>query len=352
MKGYIQTVLITFILGIMCFSCSPAGKKAAGKELKVLQINIWQETSIVPDGFAGLTDIIVQTDPDLVLLCEIRNYKDELFIPKLTQALSEKGKTYYGDNKGHSTGILSKFPLQNTSMPFTLDNGSCPITKSTIEVEGAKIAVYSAHLDYTHYECYLPRGYSGTTWKKIEAPVTNADSVLAANRISYRDEAIAAFLTDAHQEIENGNLVLLGGDFNEPSHLDWQSNTKNLWDHNGAVINWDCSVMLNEAGYKDAFRQKYPNAVTHPGFTFPSANEAVPVSKLAWAPEADERDRIDFIYYYPDKRLSLESISIVGPSQTILRGVQIENDALDTFIEPVGIWPTDHKANLAVFNIR
>ena len=56
---------------------------------------------------------------------------------------------------------------------------------------------------------------------------------------------------------------------NEPSHLDWKENTKNLWDHNGTVVRWDCSVLLENAGFKDAYRTKYPNPVTHPGFTFP-----------------------------------------------------------------------------------
>lgn len=349
-KRYLH-ILLTILVVVLSASCSPS-KKGTGAALTVLQINTWQETTTVPGGFQGLTDIILQTNPDVVLLCEIRNYNDEAFIPKLTEALANSGQTYYGANQGHSTAIISKYPLKDVSMPFVLENESSPITKATIEVNGNNLVFYSAHLDYTHYECYLPRGYSGTTWKKLDAPVSNADSILELNRISYRDEAITAFIADAGKEIEKGNLVLLGGDFNEPSHLDWQDDTKDLWDHNELVLNWDCSVMLHTAGYIDSFREKYPSAVTHPAFTFPSANEAVPISKLAWAPEADERDRIDFIYYYPNARISLDSISLVGPSQTILRGVQIENDAEDTFIEPTGVWPTDHKANLAVFTIR
>ena len=64
----------------------------------------------------------------------------------------------------------------------------------------------------------------------------------------------------------------MGGDFNEPSHLDWLDNTKNLFDHNGAVIHWDCSMMLSQAGFKDAYREKYPDPVLYPGFTFPAGN--------------------------------------------------------------------------------
>ncbi len=72
------------------------------------------------------------------------------------------------------------------------------------------------------------------------------------------------------KKLKKGNLVVLGGDFNEPSHLDWQQNTKDMRDHNGLVINWDCSVLLYEAGFKDAYREIYPDAVTHPEIYIPS----------------------------------------------------------------------------------
>ncbi|MDD4383516.1 MAG: endonuclease/exonuclease/phosphatase family protein, partial [Candidatus Shapirobacteria bacterium] len=156
-------------------------------------------------------------------------------------------------------------------------------------------------------------------------------------------------------EIQKGIPVIMGGDFNEPSHLDWQANTKNLWDHNGAIINWDCSVMLQRAGFKDSYREKYPNPILYPGFTFPAGNklaEKAKFEKLAWAPDVDERDRIDFIYYYPtNASLSLEKSILVGPSETVIRGKIEEIDSKDKFFTPQTIWPTDHKGNLATFKV-
>ena len=115
-------------------------------------------------------------------------------------------------------------------------------------------------------------------------------------------------------------------------------------------------MMLYEAGFKDSYREKYPNPVRYPGFTFPAGNrlaEEAKLEKLAWAPEADERDRIDFIYYYPmDSILSLKSCILVGPSETVVRGIIIENDSKDKFLTPSCVWPTDHKGNLATFKIH
>ncbi|MDD4514036.1 TIM barrel protein [Massilibacteroides sp.] len=326
-------------------------KQPTSKELKVLQINTWQETTIVPKGFFGLVNLIKQINPDVVLLCEIRNYEGKSLISNLLNALEKKGCPYYGESLDLSVGVLSKYQMQKSTSAFTLPNNSRPMLKTSVDINGKSFVFYSAHLDYTHYECYLPRGYSGTTWKQLEKPVTDVDSILAANRMSMRDEAIVAFLDDAEKESQKGNIVILGGDFNEPSHLDWQEDTKNMRDHQGVVINWDCSVLLQDKGYIDAFREQYPNPVDYPGFTFPAATEGVELKKLAWAPEVDERDRIDFIYYRPTPGLKLADIRVVGPSGTILYGKRAASDSKDIFIEPIGVWPTDHKGLLATFKL-
>ena len=203
-------------------------------------------------------------------------------------------------------------------------------------------------MDYTHYACYLPRGYSGVTWKKLEAPVTDKAEIEKANNESLRDESIRLVIEDATKS--DADFVILGGDFNEPSHLDWTEETKGLWDHNGAVVDWVCSKLLYEAGFRDAYRVKYPNPITHPGFTFPSDNPAMPVERLTWAPEADERDRIDFIYYIPATGWEVEDAVIVGPKSSIIRSQRVEEDSQDTFSTPADIWPTDHKGVLIKFS--
>ena len=105
--------------------------------------------------------------------------------------------------------------------------------------------------------------------------------------------------------------IIIGGDFNVHSHLYWQENTKNLWKHQETVVRWDCSVLLSEAGFIDSFREKYPNPVTHPGFTYPANNPDVTLKDLDWTPEVDGRDRIDFIYYYsPSEKSPLAEVVI------------------------------------------
>lgn len=340
-------------LVLLCLACL---KLTAAEEesFSVLQLNIWHEGSKVPNGYQGILDVLDQANADIVFLCEIRDAN--AFMSKIRKDLEERGKHYYGETQGLSVGILSKFkPDSIVTCCIVPGDEHRAMLKAFIPIAGHPVCFYSCHLDYRHYECFLPRGYSGTTWEKIDKPVTDEQTVLEANRQSFRDESIRAFIEDAQTEINKGYSVVMGGDFNEPSHLDWRADTKELYDHNGAVINWDCSVMLYEAGFKDAYREKYPDPVSFPGFTFPAGNrlaEEAKLEKLAWAPESDERDRIDFIYYYPvDAAISLQESVLVGPSETVLRGEIVESHSNDKFLTPQCVWPTDHKGNLTTFKL-
>ena len=329
-------------------ACQPSGK-----QLTVLQFNIWQEGTVVNQGYEGIIDNIVSLSPDLITFSEVRNYNGESLIPRLVKDLEARGVHYYG-KESVSTGILSKYEILSQKFVYPLKNDRGSVLKAIIRMRGKEIALYSAHLDWLNCSSYLPRGYDGCTWKPLEAPVSRVDSVLEDNRASFRDDEVRALLDDAKKEREQGRIVLIGGDFNEPSHLDWQADTKDMRDHRGLVIDWDCSVMLANEGYKDAFRELYPDPVAYPGFTFPSNNTQVDLKKLVWTPEADDRERIDFIYYHPDPSVVLKDMSIVGPEGDILYGERTgrAEGSQDHFITPVGVWPTDHKALLATFEVK
>lgn len=340
-KIYQSIFLLTFIL----FGCQ------SETSLKVMQLNIWGETTQVPNGFEGLVDEIYTIQPDLLTLSEVRNYHGTNFMERLVNALKEKQLVYYADSSV-STGILSKYPIeqQNYVYPYGDDHGS--VLKAVINIKGRRFVLYSAHLDYLNYACLLPRGYDPNKFSKMDHIVTNSDSIIICNGVSERDEAIKATIKDAQDEIKKESIIFIGGDFNEPSHLDWTKETANLFDHNGAIIPWNCSTLLEKAGFKDSYRESYPDPIEYPGFTFPANNMTVNVKKLVWAPEADERDRIDYIYFYPSKELNIENTFICGPKGTIIKGERIESITNDSIIPPVSVWPTDHNGIVATFTFK
>ena len=334
------------VMSLVCIILLMASCKEQTVPLKVMTLNSWFQCTTLTNGREALVKTFTELSPDVIFLCELR---DSVFVENLKASLKENGLTYYGQFVNVDEAILSKYPLKETKNQFTKEQFGA---KATIEVAGQEIVLYSLHLDWRSYECYMPRGFSGVTNTRLEAPVTDVDSILTANRLSYRDEEISFLVKDAQKELEQGRLVILGGDFNEPSHLDWQEDTKNLRDHHGVVINWDCSYMLQNAGYKDAYREKYPNPVTHPAFTYGAGNKDADVKDLICTEGVDDRDRIDFIYYQPNERITLKDIKLVGPVEDFYKGkVMLVEKTQDPILTLEGMWPSDHKSNLAVFEI-
>ncbi|RWZ46256.1 hypothetical protein ELQ90_15930 [Labedella phragmitis] len=316
-------------------------------ELSVLTFNLWHGGTQIDDGSQRIADIIAETDADVV------------FTPEKGSATGEIARLLgFSFVDATDTGVISRYPI--------LDSATVggDWTKAVLDVNGTETAVYGGHLEYRWYANYLPRGYGGEirglpgeypvgweTWDQLAAPVTDVDEILRASNGSDRPEEAAAVAADAAAERAAGRLTILGGDFNEPSGEDWTEATADMFDHNGTVIEWPALQVLLDAGMVDSYREKYPDPVTHPGITWAIENPAFDPSVLTWTPEADERDRIDFVFYTPDERIALQDSLIVGPEGTIVRGEVVDKDSEDVILSPEGVWPSDHKAVLSTFAV-
>ncbi len=327
------------------------GVSARKNEVKVLQWNIWQEGTVVKGGFDAVVDEVARLQPDFVTFSEVRNYHNTRFCDRIVKSLKEKYDQTYYSFKSDDTGLLSRYPISDSTTVFPLKDDHGSIYRLVSEIDGQEFAVYTAHLDYLTDAYYNVRGYHGSTWEEIPIPETVAE-VLTFNDASLRDDAIRDFISVAQEDVKMGRIVFLGGDFNEPSHLDWTRDTKDLYDHHGLIIPWTVTLELDNAGFVDAYRERYPDVLKYPGFTFPSDNPLMETRRLTWAPKADERDRIDYIFYYPNPKLKLKDAVIFGPSKSIVRNERVEETSSDKFIEPQGVWPTDHKGVLVTFKFK
>lgn len=338
-----KSILLAALTGAAIFSGF-----AKETEISVLQFNIWQEGTTIPGGFDAIVDEIARLNPDFVTLSEVRNYHGTRFCDRITDALKKKGHTYHSFYS-YDTGLLSKYEITDSATVFPHNNDHGTIYRLDTEVDGKKVVVYTGHLDYLNDTYYEVRGYDGNHWKPMPEPLTDVEEILRRNALSQRDEAIDSLLNNSRDAIESGALIFFGGDFNEPSHLDWTEATKDMAEHHGVVIDWPATKRLHDAGFRDAYRTIYPDPVTHPGYTYPSDNKALPPSKITWAPNADERDRIDYVFFYPRPGLEVTEASILGPKTSIAHSQRIEETGDDTFIEPIDVWPTDHKGVLIRF---
>lgn len=305
---------------------------------------------MVEGGYGAIVDEIVRLRPDFVTFSEVRNYHGTRFCNRITDSLRARGETYWSFYS-YDSGLLSRHPITDSTVVFPENGDHGSIYRLVSEVGGHQIAVYTAHLDYLNDAYYNVRGYDGSTWEEIPVPQTVLE-VLEVNDASQRDDAIREFIAHARRDIGEGRIVVLGGDFNEPSHLDWTRGTKDLYDHNGLIIPWTVPLLLDNAGFVDAYREVFPDVLACPGFTFPADNPDVPVSRLTWAPRSDERERIDYVFYYPHPAISLTDAVIFGPKGSICKSQRIQETSSDPFLEPLGVWPTDHKGVLVTFALR
>ena len=313
---------------------------AVNPPVKVMQINTWMQGGVVTNGEQMIFDRVRDYEPDIVLFCEVQHAK--AFGESFIAYMKEHKLHYEVDSATSGNMVASKYHI--------VRSGTCKSgTYAELEHDGRTILACSLHLYYCDYACYLPRGYHGKTWKKLEKPESDVKKVIEMNLHSERYLAVEDALKVARPYRDKGDLVIIGGDFNEPSHLDWTERTKNLYDHNGIVMPWHSTLALEKGGYQDTYREKFPDEVKYPGFTFPMNNTAVPEAKLSWAPDADERDRIDFLFYNTNAPGKLTRAAMRGPDTTIVRGKRDAAPLPGERIRFNGNWPTDHAATIAEF---
>lgn len=366
----------------MMFSLSHAGDRSGGlsgregesdslRTLKFFQLNIWEGLANVDNGLNVFCDQLVALMPDVASFCEfptrgtesVRERSAEYILGQAIDYIFERtGVRYYKTSMSGSgtRGILTRFPIVEgaSQVASTKDPGHQQwFYRTVIDVHGQEVAVYSSHSVHYYY-AYLPRGYGDGCdpygWDRLaDGPVSDRKIVVERDVAGDRLQMAVDLKNDTDVQASLGRLCIYAGDLNQPSHLDWTKRTRNLWGHNGLAIPWSVSTFLLANGFSDAYRTVYPNPLKNPGFTWPVYNKDAKKS-TAWAPEADERDRIDFVYFRNDDRIRVLKAQIVGPDSSIDHGKPARDKVSDgELILPAGeVWCSDHRGLLITFGIR
>ncbi|KAH7691206.1 Protein F14F9.5, partial [Aphelenchoides avenae] len=132
--------------------------------------------------------------------------------------------------------------------------------------------------------------------------------------------------------------LILVGDFNSASHLDWTERNKDI--HGGWAFPWPATKILQDrTNLTDSFRDAYPDEALHPGITWST------IQKF-YGPEWDwtipePQDRIDFIFYRGAKLSVKDSFTYAGKEPLKLLPDQWHND-----------YPSDHYAVITDFTLK
>lgn len=290
------------LLLLGCTACtSPSNKDSSPPDPVVVRVgtlNIEYGGMLI--DFDAVVDAALLMDADVLGVEEAWGN-----IPLLAEAM---GWPYYDA----SLHVVSRLPLLSPADGRT----------TLVEVEpGAVFALANLHLPSDPYGPYRVReGISAAQLVTMEETV----------RLPALSEAVAPLVEFGTADIP----VFAVGDFNAPSHLDWTEATVGQREHVLFPVAWPTSLYMDSLGFRDSYREIYPDPVAHPGLTWPAQR---PVVADEWNPAPDEpADRIDFVF-------------AAGPSTT-QASIRIgEEGAAALSVDP---WPTDHRGVVSTFFIE
>ncbi|MFT4037658.1 MAG: endonuclease/exonuclease/phosphatase family protein [Thermomicrobiales bacterium] len=125
--------------------------------------------------------------------------------------------------------------------------------------------------------------------------------------------------------------LVLTGDFNSPSSLDWTDETAAAREQVKFPLAWPVSEAAFAAGLQDTFRAAHPDPVTRPGLTW------TPGDPPGTFRPGETFDRIDWILASGSVE-TLDSVVVGEP----------ENPDVDIAVAP---WPSDHRAVVSTLRL-
>ncbi|GAA3862434.1 hypothetical protein GCM10023084_14860 [Streptomyces lacrimifluminis] len=269
--------------------------------LRVMSWNLWLGGAKVDGHREKQLKVIVDTGADVVGLQETNGTSAR----ELADALG-----WHHHQAGPNLGVITRYPI--TARLGDPDVGFYGATGVRIRLDrGLEVDVWSAHLDCAPYGPYEVR-FDGLPASEV---IAHEGGRLARMREILRriGDSVA----------DDSTPVVLAGDFNTPSHLDWPG------------LEWPVTKAVEEAGLRDSYREVHPDAVREPGHTW----SPIHVEHEDGSGRVEPQDRIDFVLYR-------------GAGLRVLDSRVVVNGVVRAWPEVAdNVWPSDHAAVLTIFGL-
>jgi endonuclease/exonuclease/phosphatase family metal-dependent hydrolase len=282
-------------------------------ELRILSFNIWYGGEQV--SLDQVVKVIRTVDADIVALQEPDGN---------TLRIARAAGYPYVDTRRH---LLSRWPLFDSGSGERTETGLQPYSVTGLDANalhawaliapGRVIAVGNTHLSSERYGPDLLR--EGRSVAEVMA-AENEKRVPEVEPLARGFGRLAAA----------GVPLLLAGDFNSASHLDWTAAAGQATQPPRGAFEWPVTKQLADAGLIDSYRSAHPDPVTKPGYTF-TPGYPHPLVRAEEIP-----GRIDYVFVANARVVKSE---IVGESG---------NPAVDI---PVMPWPSDHRAVVSTISV-
>lgn len=228
--------------------------------------------------------------------------------------LAQKLGFYYHEQASNyevawSSAILSRYPIGDDT-PNDLG--------VRIDVAGHPVYFFNIHANDFPYQPFQLLGieYSGAPFLQTAGEAVEAATATRAAALHMLMQDIAA--------VGEADLMVITGDFNEPSFRDWTARTATAGVH-PLEVHWPLTAAVEAAGFIDTYRSVHPDELADPGFTW---------SPLISADTPDDhQDRIDFVF-------------VRGPGIVVEHALVVGENTQNADIV-VSPWPSDHRAVVA-----
>ncbi len=298
-------VLLPFLF---MFSCAPPADSIQ-LQFTALSYNMWLGGEAQGNPIEYSADVIMNSGAGVAGLQEVIAYPIDGAHKKDNGLLLAKIFGWHHFAQGTSA-IISKYP----------------IVDSTANRLGVKLALdsekfvwfFNGHFNHMPYQPYqlasIPYG---------DFPFINTEEEAIIHALSARGDEMNLMIREIKSIMTDGWPVILTGDFNEPSWLDWTERSVEA----GLCrikVEWPATKAIHTLGLKDAYREVYPDETKHRGETWSSIDTP-----------GELHDRIDFVFFSETLLKIVDATTLGGEDE--ISGVSLKN------------YPSDHRAISATF---
>ena len=269
---------------------------AAADQLTVMTFNVWYGGVQVEEERIG--QAIRAAGADVVGLQEPEGN---------VRRIAEAAGLSYADETLH---VISRYPI------YAVQRGGIRFGYVAVG-PGRVVAISNVHLPSSPYGPELVR--DGKTPAQV-----------LANERATRLGEIRQYLGPLARQAGAGVPTFLTGDFNSPSHLDWTPAAAATRPQVKYPLRWPVSVALEGAGFRDSYREIFPDPVARPGLTWTAGTPP---------PRIRDRETVDRIDW----------VTVNGPATTLASRLVGEPGGPDV---DVGVpWSSDHRAVASTFDV-
>lgn len=249
----IRFVLLCLFLLLVSNARAQEGAGEAAN-VKVLVWNVWHAGNDVDNGQEKILELIKEHEVDICLLQE--SYDIDGPRPKLGKWLA--GELEWNQFQGDSAHlcVLTRYPIEETFFHNAWHGVGARLNLG----DNRSVVAYSIWIDYrSPIDEYIKANPEATDEEVLASETTRSGRLKQA-------QALIEHLKTTGRLDEKVPL-LVGGDWNCPSHLDWTQEASEHFDWR-RPLKLPVSSAMKEAGFTDTYRAIHPDPVDYPGLTW------------------------------------------------------------------------------------